>query len=372
MLINFIKVTLRTLYREKVYAIINIAGLSIAIACCLILGLFLRGELTYDQHNKKYEQIYRVVHVSIENGKENAYARTSKFLGNMLTEDYVEVKDFVRFEVIERKVLLRYEDKVFYWDRTAIASKNVFEIFDHNFIYGDPETAKNKPFCAVSESFAKKYWGNENPVGKIITSEKEPSIITHVFSDLPENSHLKYDVLFSEDIPFFTEPQDEAASDRSLWWIGYYTYLLMPEDYNVSDFKDISSSFYNRHMEESGKAIHGGSLGWRAWLQPLEGIHYNSNVGFDLPTGNKMYLYGFAAVAIFIMLVACINYMNLATARASKRAKEVGLRKILGSGRLRLMLQFIGESIFFLFYCHVCRSCYCRGCTEADTSKSTV
>ncbi len=352
MFLNFLKVTLRTLYREKVYAIINIAGLSIAIACCTILGLWLKGELTYDQHNKKYKQIFRVECEYVEeDGKTNATAMTTRLLGPILTEEYDEVKGFVRFAVIEQKLLLRHEDKAFYWDHTAIASNSVFEIFDHDFIYGDPETAKTKPFYAVSETFAKKYWGNENPVGKIITREGYPAIITHVFADLPENSHLRYDVLCSEEIPFFTEKQDAAERDISLWWTGYYTYLLMPKDYNVHDFKDIADSFYKRHMVASGKAVHGGTLGWDVWLQPLADIHYNSNSGLkhDLPTGNKNYLYGFAAVAIFILLVACINYMNLATARAAKRAKEVGLRKILGSDRLRLMLQFIGESLFFVF-----------------------
>ncbi len=341
---SFLKTTLRNLYREKMYAMINIAGLSLAIACCLILGLYLRSQLTYDKHNTKYKQIYRVVNELNISGKIDTFAITPQLLGQMLTEEYADVKGFVRFFIINQKVLFRSGDKAFYWDSSAFASKNVFDVFDHDFIYGDPKSVKNERFVAVSESFARKYWGNENPIGKAITSENFTAKITHVFADLPENSHLRYDVLQSDDIPFFNDPEDANQRRQSLWNPRFHTYLLMQEDYDIRKFKDISDSFFERHMADLGKAY---KATWRAWLQPLADIHYNSDVGYDQPTGIKHYLYGFTAVAIFILLVACINYMNLATARASKRAKEVGMRKILGSGRTRLILQFMGEAIFF-------------------------
>ena len=339
-----LKTTIRNLYREKIYAMINIVGLSLAIACCLILGLYLYRQLTYDMHNKKYKEIYRVVNELNINGKIDTFAITPQLLGQMLKEEYADVRDYVRFFVINQKVLMRSGDKAYYWDTTAFASKNVFDYFDHKFIYGDPRTVKNERFVAVSESFAKKYWGNENPVGKTITSENNTAKVTHVFADLPKNSHLRYDVLQSDDIPFFNDPEDANQRRQSLWSPRFYTYLIMPENYDTRKFKDISDSFYKRHMEDLGKAY---KATWRAWIQPLADIHYNSDVGYDQPTGSKHYIYGFSAVAIFILLVACINYMNLATARASRRAKEVGMRKILGSGRTRLIIQFMGEAVFF-------------------------
>ena len=341
---NFIRVTLRILYREKIYAAINIAGLSLAIACCLILGIYLYGELTYDQHNSKYKQIYRVVCEYNINGKIEPMAQTSILLGEMLADEYAEVRDYVRFFRVNRKALWRYEDTSYFWDRTAYASKNVFDVFDHHFIYGDPNFDKNERFIAVSETFARKYFGDENPVGKIIHGALNSVKITHVFADLPKNTHFKYDLLMSDDIPFFDTPDDPNQRTQTLWNIMVYTYLLMPENYDIRDFKNIIGPFYEKHMKNFEGVINGT---WRAWLQPLADIHYNSDVGRDEPTGNKLYLYGFIAVAVFILLVACINYMNLATARAAKRAKEIGMRKILGSNKRRLIIQFLVEAIIF-------------------------
>ncbi len=345
MLISFIKITLRKLYREKLYTIINIAGLSIAIACCLILGLWLRSELTYDLHHKKHKQLYRVESDYIFNGNSTRTAVTSQYLGPMLTEEYPEVKGFVRFKKFPGfKLLMRYEDKAFFWDTVFVASNNVFDVFTHKIIYGDPKTALVDPSSmAVSETFAKMYFGDANPIGKTITTNGKARKITLVFTDLPENSHLRYDALFSFNDKEFAGEDSITARQNGLWNPNDYTYLLMSEDYNISDFKHISDSFFKKHMEEIGKTFNGA---WNGWLQPLKDIHLNSKLLYDEPVGNRIYVYGFFAVAVFILLVASINYMNLATARAVKRAKEVGMRKILGSGRSRLMFQFIGESMF--------------------------
>ncbi|MFC1494000.1 FtsX-like permease family protein [Thermodesulfobacteriota bacterium] len=338
------KTTFRNLSREKMYAIINIAGLSLAIACCLILGIYLYNELTYDQHNKQYKKLYRVVNEFNVNGKLETFARTSQLLGPMLADDNVEIEGYVRVFLINRKVLLKNEDNAFYWEGTGFASSNFFDYFDHEFKFGSHETLKNERWVAVSEKFATKYWGDENPVGKTFTSEGYTAKITHVFYDLPANSHMKYNVIQSDAIPYFAEPEDANARRQLLTNVNWYTYLIMREDYDIQDFKEISDTFFERHMEELLRAA---KITWRAWLQPMADIHYNSDIGYDEPTGNKNYLYGFAAVAIFILLVACINYMNLATARATKRAKEVGMQKILGSGRTRLVFQFMGEAVFF-------------------------
>ena len=323
-----IKAALRTFYREKSYAIINLAGLSLAIACCLILGLYLRSELTYDQHHKRHKEIFRVVGEYITSGNTARYAVTPVPLGPMLKENYPEVKDYVRFNILGR-VLIRSEEKALYWDDVYAADPNVFDVFTHKILYGDPKTALKDPSsAAVSETFARKYFGDANPIGKTIQAEMVPEIprkITLVFRDLPENTHLKYHVLFRFDGP-------QAGQDQrwNLFNIGLYTYLVMPENYNVNNFKAVSASFFNRFMADIGKQV---GQTWDCWLQPLADIHLHSDVAGDLPGGNIYYVYGFAAVAAFILLVACINYVNLAIARAAKRAKEIGMRKILGIPR---------------------------------------
>lgn len=164
-----------------------------------------------------------------------------------------------------------------------------------------------------------------------------------MFRDLPENTHLKYSALFRDPntVSYIPNP-------RQLQSIGYYTYLAMPENYKVEAFKAVSDSFYARFMSELGKV---NNIKWRSWVQPLADIHLNSDVGYDLPTGNKYYVFGFSAVGLFILLIACLNYVNLAMARGAKRAKEIGMRKILGISRIHLIFRFLCESVFFFPDC---------------------
>ncbi|MBN1238657.1 MAG: ABC transporter permease [Gammaproteobacteria bacterium] len=341
----YLKIALRNLYREKRYAIINIAGLALAIACCLVLGLYLRGELSYDRHNVDHEKIYRVVNEFNLGGSEDRFAVTSPVLGQMLTDAYPEVEDYTRFRpAAENRLLLHHEDQAYYWDSVYFADDNVFDVFTHDVIYGDPETALVDPAsAAVSESFARRYWGDENPIGETIATDAGvPLTVRLVFADLPPNTHLKYDALLS--INYFRIPDDTTQRRQQLFNVGLYTYLVMPQDYDVQDFAAISADFFDKNMAETANQLRAT---WRAWIQPLADIHLSSDVGYDEPTGNRYYLYGFAAVALFILVVACINYVNLATARATRRARSVGIRKILGSGRWPLMLQFLGEAVLF-------------------------
>jgi putative ABC transport system permease protein len=170
------------------------------------------------------------------------------------------------------------------------------------------------------------------------------SKITLVFKDLPPNTHLKYDVLYSENLSFLRGPDDATARRQQLFGVGNYTYLLMDPSFDPATWDGIQSEFFNRYMADIGKSFNST---WKSWLQKLPDIHLQSDVGYDQPTGNRMYLYGCTAVALFILVVACINYMNLATARATRRARAVGIRKILGASRLSLALRFLGEAIVF-------------------------
>lgn len=341
---NFTKTTLRALYRDKAYTLINIAGLAIGMTCCLILGSYLHSELTYDLHHERHDRIYRIVGEFTIDGRTNLEAGTSPKLGPALVENFAEVQDFVRLRSLggvagSTARLIRHGDNAFYWDDIYAADESIFQIFTHDVLYGDRDTALAVPSSvAVSRTFAGKYFGDINPIGELITLESgEQRTITLVFADLPANSHLKYDILFS--YRSLTVTPDDL---RDFWWAADFTYVVMPENYSIRSFNAISDAIFTRYMTDHGNYLNGT---WRGWLQPLVDIHLFSDVKNDRPTGNRFYLYGLAVIAVFILLVACINYVNLATARASVRAKEIGVRKILGATRLPLGIQFLSESV---------------------------
>jgi putative ABC transport system permease protein len=338
------KIALRTLARNKGYALINIAGLAFAIACCLILGVYLRSELTYDQSHENYRRIFRVVNEFEINGKLDRFARTSPALGPMLKDENPDVQAYVRFlGGGGGRNFLQHGTNGYYWRDTYVVDTNVFEVFTHKILNGDPKTALDSPTSiAISRSVAQHYFGDRNPIGETLSSDGNDAQITLVFEDLPENTHFKYDALFSANLGMMATPDDINLRRQRLYNVGVYTYLLMRPGYDAAQWGEVSSAFFERNMQELGGRI---NAKWRSWLQPLADIHLHSDVPGDLPTGNRYYLYGFIAVAVFTLLVACINYMNLATARAAKRAKEVGMRKILGSSRRALIAQFLAESM---------------------------
>jgi putative ABC transport system permease protein len=344
---NYLMVLLRTLQRERLYAAINIAGLSLGIACCLILGLYLRSELTYDRYNVNHARIYRIVNEFTTNGTTDRFAVTSRVLGPMLMADYPQIKAVVRLQdnANNSSVAYHHGNDTYYWAHSYFADDNVFDVFTHHIRYGDRNALKDPSNAAVSATFARKYFGNADPIGETIATDAGiPIRIGVVFDDQPENTHLKYDILISSNVSFLRDPDNTTLRRQTLWGINSFTYILTSPDFDPKSWPRINDEFYKRYMEDLGKPL---NAHWRSWLQPLTSIHLQSEVGYDLPNGNRLYLYGCAAVALFILAVACINYMNLATARAMRRARSVGIRKILGASRLTLSLQFLGEAVLF-------------------------
>ncbi len=346
MFLHAIKCVLRNLSKHKIYTAINIVGLAIAIASCLILSLYLYSELTYDRHHLNHERIYRVANVyhNYDDGlQRRELAITSPVLGPMLANDFSEVEAFVRFNPVS-DVLIRHDEEAYYWESAFNVDDNVFQVFTHEIIYGDPNTALVDPSSmAISRSVAEFYFGDSNPLGEIINlGDGNVRTVSLVFDDLPDNSHLKYDVLFS-----FNQPDLQiAVSEIPRWLFGVnsYTYILMPEGYKSQHFSVISETFYGQNMEQLARER--TNRAWSGWLQPLASIHLGPDLLNDQPTGSRFYLYGFMSVVSFILLIAVINYINLATAGYSKHAPGIGIRKILGADRSWMVIQFLGESIF--------------------------
>jgi len=343
---TYLRSAMRTMVKEKSYSLINIAGLSIGIACCLVLGLYLHHQLSYDRHHVNADRAYRVVNQFGINGDVDLAAVTSTQLAPLLQEQYPEVELAGRFQAMPspRYLLRDVNNRGYYWENLFSADNSVLKILSHEVIYGDPETALIDPgSMAVSESFARRYFGDRNPIGENIFTDISTYRIDLVFADLPDNSHLKYDALMS----YNRIAQPEGIQRRTaLWNINAYTYVLMREGYDPADFGRISESFYDNNMADMAQQMNINAT-VDFMLEPLPQIHLDSATTYDFPRGNRFYIYAFAAIAVFVLAVASINYMNLATARSTRRAKEVGMRKVLGATRGQLVSQFIGESVFY-------------------------
>lgn len=348
MLRNHIIFAIRLFKKDKVYSILNMLGLTLGIAVGVVLMLYLQHELGYDKHFAKYDQIYRYTNHMRAQGADFNVAQSSRRLGKIFKDDLPEVAEFVRF-LRTGQVLISNEDgadiRQFYEQDVYLTDSTIFKVFDHEFVEGNPATCLVGPGkMVITKSVKEKYFGSSPAIGKRLTvSRFGTREVTAVISDLPNNTHLKYDILLSH-VPVIDWDQggDAERTSEIFWNPSTYTYLLLPKGYDVQQFYDKFPAIYDKTFKLFAQRIEGSV---DPELQRIDRIHFHSEKERDRPTGNIGYLYTFAAIGVFIILLACINYTNLATARSASRTSEMGIRKVLGNSRGKLFFNVILEAL---------------------------
>ena len=348
MLRNYLKVALRNLWKNKGYSAINIIGLAAGLATCLLIVMYVWDELSYDRFHEKADRIYRVDSDIKFGGTDMKLAVSSDPMGATLKRDYPQVEQFTRIYASEGRKLIKKGNEFVTEPHIAYVDSTFFDVFSFPLITGNPKTALNDPNTAViSQTGAKKYFGTEDVIGKVIeTNEKVSYKITALMKDMPRNSHFNFDILLSID------NVDYQFGNYLSHNFTTYVVLQKGTDPNIfkSRFKDILTKYVLpqaqafmsiKSMDEFEKS--GNYLEYH--LMPVTKIHlYSARFPELAPNGDIQSVYIFSAVALFILLIACINFMNLSTARSSNRAKEVGIRKVLGTERKTLIGQFLTES----------------------------
>lgn len=336
MLKNYFLTAFRSLKRNKLHASINIIGLAIGMTCCILIILFIQFELGYDRQNKNASRVYRLA-IDLE---ANDWAISAFPLGALLKENFPEVEQYARIKPIETFIqnsntLVKHKEKVFFADST------VFDVLDIKLLKGNPSNALAKINSMVlTPERARVYFGDEDPIGKTLTriDSKTEFVVTGIFEPLPSNSHVHMDIMVSSENFEIMRANAEGGWN---YLTNHYTYVLLPDHFDYVTFETTISKFLDKYHELKPEDTPN-----RLRLQPLTDIHLHSNRGLEIEAnGNMNTVYILSAIAFFILVIACINFMNLTTAQSLKRAREVGVRKVVGSKRSHLILQFLSESV---------------------------
>ncbi len=342
MLRNYLTIALRSLRKHLGYSVVNVVGLGLGVACCLLILLYVEDERSYDRFHEHADRLYRVAEIiEADGGGENS-ASAPIPVGRTLRETFPHlVEESVRFFDFQAPTLaLSYgEDKKFNEPRLFFTDPSVFKAFSFDLVRGNPETALAEPNTIVlTEAMARKYFEDEDPLGKVLRFEEDHDLtVTGVLADVPHNAHFRFDFLAS----FRSLEQLLPRGARETWyWNPAWTYVLLREGTPPSTLEAQFPAFVEANFPEVIRAD------VRIYLQPITSIHLHSQLDYEIePNSSIANVYIFSAVALLVLLIACINFMNLATARSALRAREVGVRKVLGAHRRQLMRQFLLEAV---------------------------
>ncbi|MBB3055672.1 ABC transporter permease [Mucilaginibacter gotjawali] len=334
MIRNYLKITFRNLWRNKTASFINTFGLSIGLTCCLLIGIYIRHELNYDRFQKNGDRIARVIMEYKFNGGDEFKKGnfTSVRVAPVFKQTFPEIESGVR--MVEYNEVVQYQNKLIDEKAFMYADAAFFQIFSFKVVQGDPAALLNAPHKVVlTESTAKRYFGSDNPVGKSLKLAADSVLyqVTGVMQDCPSNSQIKFDFLAS------FSSLGLAGQEKTYWDANYTTYFLLRDKSFINTLQSKITPFMQKEMAGQGATVD-------FFLEPFTSIHLHSEFdGFE-PNNNIKYIYILEAVALLILFIACFTYINLNTARSVERAREVGVRKVIGAGKMQLFWQFMGES----------------------------
>ncbi len=337
MISNYFKVAFRIFQRQRVYSLINVGGLAIGLSCTIILLLWIKSELSYDRYHENADKILRVTSKYEVEGKVDSHVGTPSPLAPILKERIPGINNFVRFSrsgVVE----VVYQEKRFF-ESIYRADPSIFDIFTFPLIRGDKSTVLQDPnSILISEAIKEKYFGDHDPVGEVLTLYGDRDyIITGIFRNVPENSHFRFDFLIS-----FTSIAERRVND---WGVSnYLSYILTTDEFDREIYESMIPGIIEEYKGRDARYVY--KIEYR--LQNLTDIHLHSNLRGEFEgNGNMANIYTFSVVGLFLLFIACFNYVNLSTAKYSTRTREVGIRKVMGSSKIQLIKQFLSESLLF-------------------------